>query len=272
MDLSKLVPAGIHNPRIKQYMSIQNNTKSNTENLLCLEGLWALSMALKSDLEFRAFFICPELLRGDAGREFAQKLIDTGVHSYVVSDKVMRRIVERDEPDGLAAIAQLPNYGWNNIELKENNILLVLDGLEITGNIGTIIRCADGVGANGIIITNNRTRLSHPKILRSSMGSLFTLPVIKSDTYEAIEWLKSNDFSIITADTSSSISYKKANYQGRIAIVLGSERYGIAKDWHEAQDLSVSIPMSGSVDSLNVGNAAALLLYEALYQQEPSIF
>src|SRR5688572_7601880 len=117
MDFSELTPAGMQNPRIKQFLSIKQNTKSNPENLACLEGLWELTTALDAQLEFRAFLVCPELLKGDAGRHLAEKIAGTGVHSYLISDKVMRRISDREEPDGLAAIVQLRRFEWHDIQL-----------------------------------------------------------------------------------------------------------------------------------------------------------
>src|SRR3954466_12015465 len=115
MDFSTLTPAGIQNPRIKKYLAIKKNTKSNPEQLTCLEGLWELSQALQAGLELRGFFVCPELLRGDAGQTMAAQIVATGVHSYVVSEKVLCRIVDRDEPDGLAAIVRLPHYNWSDL-------------------------------------------------------------------------------------------------------------------------------------------------------------
>jgi TrmH family RNA methyltransferase len=96
--------------------------------------------------------------------------------------------------------------------------------------------------------------------------------VIEAEIDEAIAWLHGHDFQIITADTDAPVSYKRADYRGRVAVVMGSERYGIVKEWHAAQDQSVFIPMRGTVDSLNVGNAAVLMLYEMFYQQEPERF
>lgn len=272
MNFSSLVPAGIQHPRVKQYLATKNNTKSNPENLACLEGLWELSAALRAALEIRAFFLCPELLRGDAGKQLARQIVDAGTHAYLVSEKVFDRLADRDKPDGLAAIARLPSFTWNDIPLRDSNRLMVLDGLEIPGNVGTIIRCADSVGADGIIITNRRTRLSHPKLLHSSMGSSFTFPVIEAEMAAAIAWLKQHDFKIVTTDAEAKINYRKANYRRRIAVVMGSERYGIMQAWHDAEDFSVAIPMAGAIDSLNVGNAAVLLLYEMFYQQNPEKF
>lgn len=262
------VPAGLHHPRVKQYLSVKQNTKSNPELLVCLEGLWEVSQASRAGLELRAFFVCPELLRGDAGAHMAETIVATGVHAYQVSEKVMRRIVDRDEPDGLAALVQMRRFTWNDLELRPYNRLIVLDGLEIPGNIGTIIRTADGAGADGVVITNRRTRLTHPRLIHASMGSALTFPVIETEASDAIAWLHRHDFSIVLTDTGAPLGYREADYHGRIAVVLGSERYGIAGEWYAAQDMSVSIPMRGQVDSLNVGNAAVLMLYEMLHQQE----
>lgn len=272
MSLSRLVPAGIQHPRIKQYLAVKNNTKSNPENLASLEGFWELSLALREGLAIRAFFVCPEQLRGETGQALAEQIVAAGAHAYAVSEKVMARLSDRDQPDGLAAIVQLPRFGWADIALGEHSRVVVLDGLEIPGNVGTVIRCADAVGAHGVIVTNRRTRLSHPKLLHSSMGSSITLPVIEAEVAEAIRWLKEHDFRIITTDTDATLSYRQADYRGRVAVVMGSERYGIVKAWYEAQDASVFIPMRGKIDSLNVGNAAVLMLYELFFQQEPDKF
>src|SRR5581483_8349677 len=107
LDVSNLTPAGSHNSRVKQYLAIKNNAKATPENLACLEGLRALSLALKADLTIDTFFICPELLRGAAGEQTAQKIIAAGIPSYVVSEKVLSTMVDWDGPDGLAAIVQL---------------------------------------------------------------------------------------------------------------------------------------------------------------------
>lgn len=268
LDVSNLTPAGLHNSRVKQYLAIKNNaTRASSANLACLEGLRALSQALKADLTIDTFFICPELLRGAAGEQVAQKIIADGVPAYVVSEKVLSTMVDWDGPDGLAAIVQLRRYSWQHLQLHPRNTLLVLDGLQIPGNIGTIIRCADGAGADGILITNRKQRLSHPRLVRASMGSLFGFPVIECEASEAASWLHAHGFQIITACPDAALSYRQIAYTQRVAIVVGNEHHGISSEWYTFHDVSVSIPMYGRADSLNVGNAAVLLLYEAIHQQ-----
>src|SRR2546423_12911414 len=151
LDVSQLIPAGLHHPQVKQFLAIKNSTKANAENLACLEGLRALSLALKAHLEIHSFFVCPQRLRGDAGRQAAASIIAAGVPSYSISERVLSAMADWEGPDGLVAIVKLRHYRWQDIQLAAHNVLLVLDGLQIPGNIGTIIRCADGAGADGIL-------------------------------------------------------------------------------------------------------------------------
>ena len=271
-EFSTLVPAGLHHPSIRQYLAIKN-TKNTThtyaEDLVSIEGQRILTKALKTKLAVHALFVCPQLLRGESAYAMVKAIIASGVPSFLVSEKVLCGMTEWDGPDGLAAIVRLPCFCLQDIQLGQHNALLVLDGLQIPGNVGTIIRCADGAGADGIIITNKRQRLTHPKLLRASMGSLFSFPVIDVNASEAITWLKRHQFAIVTTETNAELGYRSASYRGRVAVVMGNEHSGISQEWHQAQDMSVSIPMnrSGYADSLNVGNAAVLMLYEMLYHQ-----
>ena len=267
------VAAGPQHPRVKQFVSLKRNLKGNPERLVPLEGLWELQRALEAGIELRAFFVCPELLRGDAGRTLADKVVATGTHSYQVSERVFERLADREGPDGLAAIGVLPGFGWDALAgAGAQSRLVVLDGLEIVGNVGTVIRCADATGADAVVLTNRRVRLTHPKLVHSSMGTSLTVPVFEAEVDEAVDRLRAGGYRIVCADADAGQSYRAADYTGRVAIVMGSERYGISAPWHEAEDVRVRIPMAGRVDSLNVGNAAVLLLYEAYAQQDPAAF
>jgi RNA methyltransferase, TrmH family len=99
------------------------------------------------------------------------------------------------------------------------------------------------------------------------MGTLFSVPIVTMGRDESLQWLRAEHFRVIAADPLAKMSYREADYGGRVALVVGNERLGLAPFWHQAADLKVSIPMMGRADSLNVGNAAALLLYEAMHSQ-----
>ncbi len=158
----------------------------------------------------------------------------------------------------------MPNWQRGDIHVGQSALVLVADGLEIPGNLGTLLRTMDGVAADCLVLTNRRTRLSHPKVFRGSHGMSLSMPTVDFDEVtEAIDWLAAQNFTVYLADTESAVDYREADYSGRVAIVVGSERYGISKPWYERGYGGVFIPMLGRSDSLNVSVSASVLLYQA---------
>jgi TrmH family RNA methyltransferase len=138
------------------------------------------------------------------------------------------------------------------------------DGIEIPGNLGTLIRTLDACAADCLVLTNRRTRLTHPKVLRASQGMSIRVPALDFGQVEdAAAWLTGSGCTVYLADTEQSVSYRAADYGGRTALVVGSERYGISPAWYQAGFRRIGIPMLGSADSLNVAISASVLLYEA---------
>jgi TrmH family RNA methyltransferase len=251
-------------PLVRQFLRLKQGGAPGEFGAVALEGLWWITRAADAGVLLTVVFVCPPLLRGHE----VDRLLD-GLRDAValeVSEKVLRRMVDRDGPDGLAAIARLRPWQVADIRLSPKACVVVADRFENPGNLGTLVRCADGAGAAGVIIAERRTRALHPFALRSSMGTVFSVPVVEMDRPEALDWLRAAGFRLMAADPGAPLSYRAADYQGRVAIVLGSERYGLPQFWRDAADVLVSIPMLGIADSLNVGHAAALLLYEALHR------
>ena len=262
-----LAPAGSGHPRVRQFRNIKHNRGRNAAGSVALEGLWAIRHALDASLPIEVVFVCSTLLRGDDGRRLVDELCAAGTTALEVSERVLGRLVDRDGPDGLAAIAHLRSCRLDDLAVGETSRIVVADGFELAGNLGTLVRCADGAGAAGLVVTDRRIRLTHPLVLKASVATVFSMPLVEAGRPEALGWLRRHRFRVIAGDPGAPVSYRDADYRGRVAIVLGSERYGLARFWVEAADLRVSIPMLGVADSLNVTHAAALLLYEALHQQ-----
>jgi TrmH family RNA methyltransferase len=146
--------------------------------------------------------------------------------------------------------------------------VLVADAVEIPGNLGTLIRSLDACAADCLVLTNRRTRLTHPKVLKGSQGMCLTVPSIEfDDVSDAVGWLRRNGFAVYLADTDDAKPYRSVDYHGRVAFVVGSERYGVSKGWYEPDFTRVAVPMLGRADSLNVSVSASILLYEARAQQ-----
>lgn len=257
------VPAGPGHPFVQEFRAVKRG-RAGDDAAVALEGLWSVQHALDAGLRVDAAFVCPALVRGAASDDALAVIGGSGAPVFEVSERVFRRLVDRDGPDGLAALARLRAASLDHLVVPPGARLLVADAFELAGNLGTIIRCADGAGAAAVLLTEQRLRLTHPLVVKASMGTLFTMPVVAVDRPEALAWLRAQGCSVVAADPDAATSYRAADYSGSVAIVVGSERAGLAPFWRDEADAVVSIPMLGVADSLNVGHAAALLLYEAL--------
>jgi TrmH family RNA methyltransferase len=254
---------------VQRFLDLKRNRIPNADaRAIALEGLWSVRHAARAGLSIEAAFVCPALVRGDESPRLLAALAEGGTPVLEIGERMLRRMVDRDGPDGLAAIARLPPVALDAIDVGDSTRVLVADNVELAGNLGTLIRCADGAGASAVLLTERRVRVTHPLVVKASMGTLFTMPVVSTSSREqARDWLRRHGCTIVAADPEATCSYRDAPYSGPVAIVVGSERYGLAPFWRTHADVVVSIPMLGVADSLNVGHAAALLLYEALAQR-----
>ncbi len=158
----------------------------------------------------------------------------------------------------------MPDWRPGEIELGPSALVVVADAIEIPGNLGTLIRTLDACAADCLVLTNRRTRLTHPKVLRSSQGMSMKVPSFEfAEVGDAIDWLRRRECTVYLADTDESLNYRQADYSGRTALVIGSERYGVSGPWYEAGFQRIGIPMLGAADSLNVSVSASVLVYEA---------
>ena len=262
-----LVPAGSGHPEVRRFLAVKHN-RAPGRGLVGLEGFWMIRAAADRGAAVETVLVCPEMMRGDDGRRLVARLAGQGASALQVSRRTLLRIAEREGPDGLAALAQLPEVRLDQLRPGPTALVLVLDGAELAGNVGALVRCADAVGATGVIMTDHRVRLAHPLLVKASMGTIFSVPICTTDEADAAAWLRKEGFHLVAADPGATTSYRLADYPARVAIVLGAERRGLGPFWRRAADQTVAIPMLGTADSLNVGHAGALLLYEWLHRHQ----
>ncbi|SCL90682.1 TrmH family RNA methyltransferase [Sporanaerobacter sp. PP17-6a] len=265
---NKIQFIGKNNRIINIIRALNKNTKPNPEKLGVVEGIWELNMVEKYNIKIKYFLISIEEIYTIEAQELVNSYAESTQKIFAISKKVFEAISEKVNSQGLIAVCYLPIKSLEDIPLKNNSTLVILDGLEIQGNVGTIIRSADATDVDGVIFTNRKIRLNHPKLIRSSMGSFFKVPVIDSNFDETIKWLNKNNFKIILTDTKGNLNFYESDYTGRIAVVMGSEKYGISEEWYSTNHTSVSIPMFGDCDSLNVAIAATVILYEITLKQK----
>ncbi|MCJ7841016.1 hypothetical protein MUB24_08895 [Lederbergia sp. NSJ-179] len=260
---TKLQPIGGQHAKIKQIRSILNGKNADTEMLFAVEGIWAHQKLMETDIEIESLLFCPECIYSEEAFHLVKKSLKKAKNVYVVSKKVMERFSQGNKLDGLISIGLFPRYNIESLKLKKHPVVVILDGLEQAGNIGTILRTCDGAGVDGIFICNKKVKLTNPKLIKASMGGAFTVPIIEfADVTACINWLRKYHFHIYLADTRANRTYKQYEYEGNTALVIGSERYGISEEWYDCHTQQLFIPMHGLCDSLNVGTATAVIVYE----------
>lgn len=269
--LSTAPALGISAPEVKTVRDLlQNKKTAGSERFFVCEGLWAAEKLVARKISVPQFFFCPEKIRSEEERAVCGMLLDYADTSYRISAKTCSKISERDGADGFFIVAEMPKYTLSDLTLKDNMVVMILDGQEQPGNIGAILRSLDCAGGSFAIMTNQRVKLTHPRLIRSSLGAAFMIPVAEAPMDQVFDWLAKNQFRAVLTDLTAVKSYREIDYSGRIAIVAGNEFKGISPAWRDQSfSVPVIIPMLGSCESLNVGFASTLVAYEAgLRQQE----
>jgi tRNA G18 (ribose-2'-O)-methylase SpoU len=264
MELQQI---GVGHRDVSKIRDIQGNKIPNPKRLFPAEGLFENNIVLKKGLAVDTVFWCPEVSTGCETAKRAEQLVARADRAYRVSKRVFERIAERPNADGLVTLARLPHWSPEDLRLPGNALVVVADGIEIPGNLGTLLRSMDACSADALILVNRKTRMTHPKVLRSSQGMSAVVPSVEFESVsDAASWLSAHSFRVLVAD-SSGASYRLPFYSGRTALVVGSERYGPSPQWRQSGFETVGVPMLGMADSLNVSVSASVILYEARAQK-----
>lgn len=261
---ARLLNVGEGHPVVKTVKAIQTNSKPNPRKLFITEGFWLASLALKDGIEVETLLVAPECVYTLECVTLVEKMLPVAENAYTVSAKVFQKIAEKDKPDGVLAICRMKEWALCDLVFDDKAVVLILDGVEIPGNMGTLVRVADGAGADAVFIVNRKARLTHPKFIHSTMGAAFHVPIIEFESVDqCFDYLKAKNFTVYLADSRAEKMYYQLPFGKRVAFVMGSERYGISRVWYDKEVDLVAIPMLGQCDSLNVGVAGTVLLYEA---------
>jgi tRNA G18 (ribose-2'-O)-methylase SpoU len=254
---------GLRHPRIRQVRHIASGAGQD-RRLLVAEGLWAHEVLVGLDAAIEMFLWCPEAAYSAEAQSLGTQVVARARCAYRIAPAVLDRLCERERPDGLLSLVRLPAWDADRIELHADALVLVADAIEIPGNLGTLLRTLDACGGDCLILTNRRTRLNHPKVFRGSRGMNLRVPVIDfADPADAARWLRDRDFAVLLATVSADATpYQQARYARRTAVVVGNERTGITRPWFGRATGTVTIPMHGRVDSLNVAVSASILMYD----------
>lgn len=251
----------LQNSKVKLAALLRERRERDKHDLFLIEGYREVLRAYLAGWQFETLFYCPELFLG----ENEPALIEKVPESLSCSEAVFRKFSYRDRPDGLLAIAKQRHLTLESI--SKPHFLVVAEAIEKPGNLGTILRSSDAVGVDGVIVADRCTDIHNPNVVRASVGTLFTVPVIEASGEETLAWLKKNKVAIVATTPAAEKEYTQVDLTGPIALVVGTEQLGLSDSWLHSADIQVRIPMLGVADSLNVATATTLMLYEALRQR-----
>jgi len=263
-----LPQVGAQHGAVRQALGLARGADPDGARLLA-EGIWAHEALLDTRTPIDTFYVCPEAMWSDRAVELARAVAAQAGETYRISSRTLGRLVERDRPDGLVSVARPRVWAPADLVLDEQALVLVADGLETPGNLGTLIRSLDACAADALVVTDRRTPVVHPKVFRASHGTSLSVPQVEfAATDEAVGWLRNAHFQVLLADTAAgAVPYREADWSGRVALVLGNERYGVSAAWRKHGFGAVAVPMLGRADSLNAAVAASVLLFEARARQ-----
>lgn len=257
------------NPKIKTLLELQEKSKARRrEGLFVVEGQRELEHCMSTGYEVHTVFICREIT-GERGFNDICRVVEAGASCNVIEiPKVLyEKVAYRGSTEGVIAELHCREHSLENLNLKDNPVVVVLESVEKPGNLGAVLRSADAAGVDAVIVCDPLTDLYNPNLIRSSIGGIFTVPTAVATSEETIKWLKAKDIKIYTAQLQDSEWYYDTDMTGGTAIVMGTEATGLTDIWREAADAHIKIPMLGRLDSLNVSVSAAILMYEAVRQR-----
>ena len=260
------------NPRIKQLLKLQQKSAERRAlGLTLVEGLRELTVAVAAGVAVPTLYTCPEL-GGEAGTAAVHQLFAGLPHApewFEVTRPVFEKVAYREGSDGLLAVLRTPARTLASLQLPANPLLLVLEAVEKPGNLGAILRTADAAPVDAVLIGDPRTDLYNPNTIRSSIGCVFSVPVVAAPMLEIMAFLREKGIrSYAAALTPQAHSYLECDFRPATALVLGTEADGLTPAALAACDDTIIIPMMGHIDSLNVSVAGAVLAFEAVRQRQ----
>lgn len=257
----------LQNPKVKRVVKLRKRAARDEEDVLLIEGYRELKRALDNAHSPTMLFYCPELFQGENEPGLIERCRAAGTECWPCAPGVFAKMAYRDRPEGLLALAPQIRGRLTDLKLPEAPLLLVAEHIEKPGNLGTMLRSADAAGVHAVIVCDRCTDINNPNVVRASIGTLFTVPVVEATSTEARDWLRAAGIQVVAATPHTDQSYTAIDFTKGTAILVGAEQFGLSDFWMEAADQQIRIPMLGQCDSLNVAAAATILLYEAVRQR-----
>jgi len=262
--MGKPLITSLSNPLIKQARSLHQKKARTGTGTFLVEGIHHIGEAVEAGWHVESILYVPELLTSTFARDLITRL---GTKPQPVSAHVMGSLADKDSPQGILAIVRQKQIRIGDLKhsappgAQQIRRAAALVSPQDPGNVGTILRTLDAVGADALFLLDGGVEQYHPTIVRSSMGTIFWKPVIQTSFDEFARWARNGNFQLIGTSAHGDVDYQTLVPQEPWILVLGNEQKGLTAAQTNACDVAISVPMKGRVSSLNLAVAAGVLLY-----------
>lgn len=256
------------NQRIKAIRKLADPKERSVTNTFLAEGLRVVGQAVDSVARIQDLIYCDELLISDYGRHLLAELdANPSVEIIEVSKAVFESLARKDKPQGIAAVIQQKWADLSDFAGIETGIYVALEAIQNPGNLGTVLRTCDAVGAKGLILLDHSTDPYDPAAIKASMGAIFTIPVFRSDLTSLRLFMQQNPaIKMLGTSDKADQDYFQFDYPDPLLLLMGSEREGLSVPYQQLCQTMIRIPMEGDCDSLNLSVATGVMLYQ-IYSQ-----
>jgi RNA methyltransferase, TrmH family len=259
--------SSLQNPRVKQLVKLRDRRPRDETGVFLVEGYREIRRALEKKVALTELYYAPDWFLGENEPALIAEAQAGGAQVFELSKEAFAKVAYRERPDGLLAVAPQWKRALGDLTLPAAPFLLVVEAIEKPGNLGTILRSADAAGCDAVIVCDPVTDIFNPNVVRASTGVLFSVPLVVEESGRVLAWLREKKIRTAATTPSAKELYTAVDLRGPLAVVMGSEQYGLSEFWLKHADVPVRIPMAGQADSLNVAMATIITLFEAVRQR-----
>ncbi|HUN81675.1 MAG TPA: RNA methyltransferase [Phycisphaerae bacterium] len=255
--------SSLSNPRIKALAELRRKGVRADPSRILIDGIREIGRAVEAGIALSELYYCPSLL--EAPSEQIRKLASAKTELIELTEPVFEKIRYGDRTGGLVAVAARPHRTLADLKLGANPLIAVVEKIGKPGNLGGMLRSADGAGLEAVLAVDSAIDVYGPNVIRASVAAVFRIPVVEISAEEARRFLDEHRFQSVAASPTGQTDYTRLDYRKATAFIFGAEDKGLSERWTGIQ--TARVPMRGIGDSLNVSTTAALFFYEALRQR-----
>lgn len=247
-----------NNNLFKEIKKLKEKKHRIKSNKYLIEGLRFVEEAIKSKVSIDSI-IFTESFKEKNPELFLK--INENIKLIQMNEALLKQLCSTENPQGIVGVINMQNK-----ELKSGELVVLVDKVQDPGNMGTIIRTAHAAGAAGIVMTKGTVDIYNDKTLRSTMGSIFYIPIVEDDSLDFVKSLKKEGYKLVVSSLQGKNNFFEENLQGKVIIAVGNEGNGVSDEVYDIADIKVKIPMPGEAESLNVAVATSIMIYEKIRQ------